>query len=116
MSNKISVHFGDLSKIDLVYSRREDDCAVLGLVTVGYIDGSPEIQTELLDKMEGYLKHINSEDFKAEYPQSTIYIDVIFEEKPHVLITDLLYKCTSWCKENGANLRLKIGEEYYRFL
>ena len=88
---------------------------MLVLVTAGYIDGTPENQTDLLDKMEGYLRHIRSEQFRIDYPQSTIYLDVTFEEKLHALITDLLYKCTAWCKDNGAILRFQIGEDYYRF-
>ena len=115
MVKKVTTHFGDLSMVDLMYARPEEDCTVLVLVTVGYVDGTPENQTDLLDKMEGYLKHIQSEQFRNDYPQSTIYIDVTFEEKPHVLITDLLYKRTAWCKENGAILRFMIGDEYYRF-
>lgn len=115
MTKRITTHFGDLSLIDLMYAIHEEDCAVLVLVTAGYIDGTPENQTDLLDKMEGYLKHIQSEQFRNDYSQSTIYIDVTFEEKPHVLITDLLYKCTAWCKDNGAVLRFQIGEDYYRF-
>lgn len=115
MVKKITSHFGDLSLIDLMYARPEEDCAVLVLVAAGYVDGTPENQTDLLDKMEGYLKHIQSEDFKVDYPQSTVYIDVTFDEKPHVLITDLLYKCTAWCKDNGAILRFKIGDDFYRF-
>ena len=115
MAKKITAHFGDLSLIDLMYALYEEDCAVLVLVAAGFVDGTPENQTDLLDKMEGYLKHIQSEAFKADYPQSTVYIDVTFDEKPHVLITDLLYKCTTWCKDNGAVLRFKIGDDYYRF-
>ena len=75
-----------------------------------------ENQTDLLDKLEGYLNHINSDDFKVDYPQSTVYIDVTFQEMPHVHITDLLFKCIPLCKENGAVLRVKIGEDYYSFI
>lgn len=57
MGKKLTTHFGDLSLIDLMYARPEEDCAVLVLVTAGYIDGTPENQTDLLDKMEGYLRH-----------------------------------------------------------
>lgn len=61
MAKKVTTHFGDLSMVDLMYARPEEDCAVLDLVTAGYVDGTPENQTDLLDKMEGYLKHIQSE-------------------------------------------------------
>ena len=61
MAKKVTTHFGDLSMVDLMYARPEEDCAVLVLVTAGYVDGTPENQTDLLDKMEGYLKNIQSE-------------------------------------------------------
>ena len=37
------------------------------LVCNGFIDGSPETQKALLDKMEGYLNHTQSEEFRKEY-------------------------------------------------
>lgn len=98
-----------------MYSEPQNDCAVLVLMAVGYIDGSPEAQTNLLDKIEGYLTHIQSDEFKRDYPQRITYIDIKFEEMPHQLILDLLYKCQSWCQENGAYLRILIGENYIHF-
>lgn len=84
------------------------------MVKVGFVDGSPEKQTNLLDKLEGYLKHIQTDEFKRDYPFANVYIVVSFEEKPDVLITDLLYKCIDWCKDNGALLKIRIGEDYIR--
>lgn len=115
MDSKITEKFGNLSLIDVVYAQPDEDCCVLGLITVGYIDGSPETQKDLLDKLEGYLKYIQSEDFRNDYPQSKVYIDIVFEEMPDVLITDLMFKCVNWCAENGACLRLRIGDEYVHF-
>ena len=37
------------------------------MVCNGFIDGSPETQKALLDKMEGYLNHTQSEEFQKEY-------------------------------------------------
>ena len=115
MRKKYNDHFGDLSLIDITYARPNDDCAILELVTVGYVDGAPETQRDLLDKLEGYLKHIQSDEFKKDYPQSNIFIIISFEEVPHVLITDLLFKCTKWCEDNGATLKIRIGEDYVHF-
>ena len=112
---KITEQFGDLSLIDVVYANDEKNCAVLVLVAIGHIDGSKETQTDLLDKMEGYLNHIQSEEFKKDYPQENVYIDVCFDEMPDVLITDLLFKCQKWVKENGATLRIQIGDSYVHF-
>ena len=115
MNTKITENFGDLSKIDIIYALATENSAVLMLITVGHINGDPQTQTDLLDKLEGYLIHIQSPEFKTEYPQQKIFIDVVFEEKPDVLITDLLYKCMSWCEENGATLRIQIEDKYVHF-
>ena len=40
MVKKITLHFGDLLLIDLMYARPEYDCAVLVLVAAGYVDGT----------------------------------------------------------------------------
>ena len=104
-----------MSLIDIVYAQPDEDCAVLVMMAVGYIDGSPETQKDLLDKLEGYLKHIQSEDFRRDYPQTQVYIDIVFDEKPDVLITDLLFECKSWCMDNGASLRLRIGNDYVHY-
>lgn len=116
MNTKITETFGDLSKIDIIYALPKENCAVLVLISVGYVNGDPQTQTDLLDKLEGYLKHIQSPEFKTEYPQQKIYIDIKFETKPDVLITDLLYKCASWCEENGATLRIMIADKYVHFV
>ncbi len=115
MANRISDLFGDLSLVDIIYAQPEEDNVVLVLVTVGHVDGSPQTQTDLLDKLEGYLKHIQSADFRKDYPQKNVYIDIQFEEMPDVLITDLLYKCIGWCEDNGATLRISIAGNYVHF-
>jgi hypothetical protein len=116
MVNKVTEEFGDLSLIDIIYAQPNEDSAFLELITVGYVDGTPEIQTNLLDKLEGYLNHIHSEEFKRDYPQSNVYIIVSFDVVPDELITDLLYKCILWCKENGAILKIRIGKDYVHFV
>lgn len=46
--------FGDLDKIDILAETKAGE-VVMVLVCNGFIDGSPETQKALLDKMEGYL-------------------------------------------------------------
>ena len=48
--------FGDLDKIDILAETKTGE-VVMVLVCNGFIDGSPETQKALLDKMEGYLNH-----------------------------------------------------------
>ena len=116
MAKRKTELFGDISLIDIIYSRKADNSVVLVLVTADYLDGSPETQMDLLDKLEGYLKHIQSDEFKKEYPQKNVFIEVELTELPDVLITDLLAKCQNWCVENGATLRVRVGDNYIRFV
>lgn len=51
--------------------------------------------------MEGYLGHIQSPEFKKDYPQDKIYLDVVLQEVPNQLILRLLY--TSMFVEYGQN-------------
>lgn len=53
--------FGDLDKIDILAETKTGE-VVMVLVCNGFIDGSPETQKALLDKTEGYLNHIQSEE------------------------------------------------------
>lgn len=53
--------FGDLDKIDILAETKTGE-AVMVLVCNGFIDSSPETQKALLDKTEGYLNHIQSEE------------------------------------------------------
>lgn len=116
MYDKDTENLGNLASIDYIYAITEEDTAVLGLVTVGYIDGSAEMQKDFLDKMEGYLRHIHSNLFKVEYPQSNVVIEVSFEEKPDPRMIDLLYNCIPWCEENEAKLIFKIAGRYQKFV
>ena len=116
MSGIITENFGDLSLIDIIYTRPTEESVVLVLVTSGYVDGSAETQNNLLDKMEGYLRHIQSDEFKQEYASNKVFIEVNFSEEPDVLITDLLAKCESWCEENGATLIVRINNELVSFV
>ena len=57
--------FGDLDKIDILAEKTETKEVLMVLVCNGFIDGSPETQKALLDKMEGYLNHTQSEEFQS---------------------------------------------------
>ena len=56
--------FGDLHKIDILAEKPETKQVLMVLVCNGFIDGSPETQKALLDKMEGYLNHTRARNFK----------------------------------------------------
>lgn len=70
--------FGELDKIDILAETKTGE-VVMVLVCNGFIDGSPETQKALLDKMEGYLNHTQSEEFQKEYgdgPRFCVYPSV----------------------------------------
>ncbi len=66
MSMAMEDMFGDLHKIDILAESKTGE-VVMVLVCNGFIDGSPETQKALLDKMEGYLNYTQSEEFQREY-------------------------------------------------
>ena len=112
IDDKIEQQFGDLKMIDIMASNSNRDEAMLILATVGYIDRSTYMQTALLDKLEGYLKHIQSEKFKTEYPEPNVAIEITVEQLPSRLIIQSLYGCYSWVESNGAKLRIKVDKRY----
>ena len=114
INEKIEEHLGDLKLIDVMYRSEEEDAAVLVLCVAGFLDGSREMQTALMDKMEGYLKHINSDVFKKDYPDPNIFLDIDFDEKPDRLIIQLLETTYDWCESWGAKQRVIIGKRYVK--
>lgn len=102
---------GDIHQIDLSYTLEEN--VYLVLVCAGYLDGSPEIQKALLDKMEGYLNHILSDWFKQEYAGLNPILVICFDEKPHQLILQLLSKCIPWVEGYGVELKFKLKDNYF---
>ena len=99
--------FGDLHSIDIMAEAKTGEI-LLGLVCNRFIDGKPETQTALLDKMEGYLNYAASEEFQKEYPNRPVILRVIFTEEPDRLILDLLHNCKSWASGYGATLEIQI--------
>ncbi|OUN40517.1 hypothetical protein B5G26_14190 [Anaerotignum lactatifermentans] len=69
--------FGDLQKIDILAEKRETNEVLMVLVCNGFIDGSPQTQKALLDKMEGYLNHTQSEVFQEKYADWSVILRVL---------------------------------------
>ena len=114
INEKIEEHLGDWQLIDVMYRSKEENAAVLVICVAGFLDGSKEMQTALMDKMEGYLKHINSNVFKKDYPDPNIFLDINFDEKPARLIIQLLETTYEWCESWGAKQRVIIGKRYVK--
>ena len=114
INEKIEEHLGDLKLIDVMYRSEEENAAVLVICVAGFLDGSREMQTALMDKMEGYLKHINSDVFKKNYPDPNVFLDISFAEKPDRLIIQLLATTYDWCESWRAKQRIIIGKRYVK--
>ncbi len=83
--------FGELDKIDILAETKTGEVLMV-LVCNGFIDGSPETQKALLDKMEGYLNHTQSEEFQKEYGDRPVILRVTLGREPDEHILALLSK------------------------
>ena len=97
--------FGELDKIDILAETKTGEVLMV-LVCNGFIDGSPETQKALLDKMEGYLNHTQSEEFQKEYGDRPVILRVTLGRE---LLTEAVRsverasqndKVEKWCKES----------------
>ena len=105
---------GDLHKIDILAEKRESNEVLMVLVCNGFIDGSPETQKALLDKMEGYLNHTQSEEFQKEYGGWPVILRVTLGREPDEHILALLSKCPAWAADYGVKLEIEIGGKQVR--
>lgn len=108
--------FGDLHKIDILAEKRKVNEVLMVLVCNGFVDGSPETQKALLDKMEGYLNHTQSEEFRKEYANWSVILRVTFDEEPDQLVVALLSECQPWADDYGVKLEFEIGGKQVRFV
>jgi hypothetical protein len=105
----------NLDQIDLL-APRHDGGVDLIIVASSRMDGSPEHQKLLLDKIQGYMAYVNSAEFKAEFgnpPADKVEIVVSYKHEPHPAMLMLLEKCKPWIEKNNARLRIdaSVGEK-----
>lgn len=108
--------FGDLHTIDILAEKPETKDVLMALVCNGFIDGSSETQTALLDKMEGYLNHTQSEEFQKEYGDRPVILRVTLGREPDEHILALLSKCPAWAEDYGVELEIEIGGKQVRIV
>jgi len=82
--------------------------ASLSIIVASPLDGSERSQNRLLDKIQGYLGHISSNEFIADSgaapsPGNTI-IEVLLHPDSSETIRGLLDKCHNWVQSNNASL------------
>ena len=82
--------------------------ADLSIIVASPLQEDERSQTRLLDKIQGYLAHIQSDEFAADSgtPPSpeTTRITVLLHPESSDAIRGLLERCSTWVLSNGATL------------
>ena len=76
----------------------------------------PATISRLLDKMEGYLNHTQSEEFQKEYGDWSVILRVTLGREPDERILALLSKCPAWAEDYGVKLEIEIGGKPVRIV
>jgi len=97
----------NLNVID-VAAYRKGGGADLTIVIASPLADDPRSQTRLLDKIQGYLGHIQSDDFERDAgtkptPANTT-IKVLIHPESASAVRHLLDKCRPWVDSQGATL------------
>jgi hypothetical protein len=82
--------------------------AIFDIVVASPLADDPRSQTRLLDKIQGYLGHINSDEFARDAgtkpsPANTT-IAVRLHPSSSKVVRDLLDRCRPWVDSQGATL------------
>ena len=96
-----------------ILGARKDGGADLVMVSPGPLDESPEGQTLLLDKVETYLKYIQSPGFRQQFPAATrenTHVVLLVREEPSPLMRELLQKVSLWAADNRAHFIVRIEQ------
>ena len=104
----------NLNVIDVVGYKKTGG-ADLSIIIASPLEGDPASQTRLLDKIQGYLSHIQSSDFIADSgappdPSNTT-INVVLHPDSSNAIRELLERCHAWTNEHGAALVVRDLEQ-----
>lgn len=100
----------NLDAIDIV-RRRQDGGVDLFIVVSAPLTGSGEHQALLLDKIDAYLRRIESPEFQEEMgepsPKRTRIV-VQCAHPPHPAIRQILQRAMPWVEEHHASLTLRV--------
>jgi hypothetical protein len=101
----------NLDSIDIVGQRVEDGGVDLVIVVSGALTDSERHQGLLLEKLEHYLRQINSPGFRADLGDPSpdrIRIIIDCARDPAPVIRQLLQNAVPWAEENNASLALRV--------
>ena len=100
-------------KVIDVIAIKKSGGADLSIIVASPLQADPRSQTRLLDKIQGYLGHIISEQFRSEAgvptPSNTT-ITVVLHPDSASVIHDLLANSRDWVQSNDASLVIQLLE------
>jgi hypothetical protein len=100
----------DIASIDMI-GRRKDGGVDLGIIVTQRLERKEEHQQLLMDKVEAYLRAINSDKFRKDYgdpPPSKTIILVKCLIPPDPVIGALVKRMERWAKDNRARIKLQV--------
>jgi hypothetical protein len=98
-----------LHVLDVAAYRQGGAC--LTIVVASPLRDDERSQTRLLDKIQGYLSHIQSDQFLLDAgtrpsPENTT-ISVVLHPESALAVRDLLMRCDEWVRSQGARLEVR---------
>lgn len=99
--------FGNTNSIDFISKR--DDIVELLLLCNGFVEGSDENCSALLEKVGYYISYTETADFARLCENRYRVISVFFSDKPDERIIELLYGCRRQAIDSGVLLRVTIS-------
>ena len=96
----------DTNSIDII-GKRVDGGIDLVIIVPDGLENSEVTQTQLLDKIENYLKYVNSEEFKKDFPEvisEKVSIKLKMTIEPSERLLKWLDEIGSWVESSGVKL------------
>jgi len=93
-------------------AHRKNGGLELLVVTSSRLDGSPETQKLLLDKIELYLDFLQSQECKDEFgelSQAQKLVVLCCYEKPDAVMLALFPRIAVWVRDSGATFEVRYG-------
>jgi len=101
----------NIGNVDVMF-KRKDGVLELLVVTASRLDGSPETQKLVLDKIQPYLDFLQSEDCKNEFgelSQEQKLVVLRCYEEPNAAMLAFFPRVAQWVRDSGATFEVRHG-------
>ena len=101
------------NELDLAAKRRDGGVELI-IMSDSPLDDSAETQTQLLDKVENYMKYALSPQFRQDFgnvPANQVWIILNLPEPPSRLISALCQKIQAWVKGSNLNFTVRVRKQ-----